>query len=401
MPDSTKTTRISVTDLDPYVPVPLDDDTARTKNLEIQQGGYMYFEAGGVLVVHGTETIQNLGKIYLGSGTIICLNNITFFNGGTFHADSGTMQFSGVTWDNKSGATFDPGTSTVIFNGSGSQTLQINDTSNFSFYNLQLLTQGTVSIDGDLVVRGDCYLAAGCTLNVPTGSSFIVNGSFTGDGVITGDGSFTPLPVQIVSYSVVARRNDVILRWTTAGEVNNYGFEIERRKISLTHTDTRGFESQNDGVNTTSNSPWGRIGFVAGSGTSTSPREYSFIDHNLPAGRYGYRIKQLDFDGSFAYYAATEVEIGFTPGEFSLRDNYPNPFNPSTTIEFIVPENGRVLLRVFNLAGEEVATLFDGEAEGGRPYQVLFDATNLPSGVYFSQLRFGSRLLTKSMILLK
>ena len=94
-------------------------------------------------------------------------------------------------------------------------------------------------------------------------------------------------------------------------------------------------------------------------------------------------------------------ENGFIPTTLSLSQNYPNPFNPSTMIQFTVPSNGRAVLKVFNVLGQEVATLFNGEAAAGVNHQVEFNASNLASGVYFSRLEFGGTIQMNKMLLLK
>ncbi|MBI3006254.1 MAG: T9SS type A sorting domain-containing protein, partial [Ignavibacteriales bacterium] len=143
-------------------------------------------------------------------------------------------------------------------------------------------------------------------------------------------------------------------------------------------------------------------------GTSTSPRDYSYVDANLPSGRYGYRIKQVDFDGTSTYYGNAEVEITAAKA-FALEPNYPNPFNPSTTIQFTVGTHGRASLQVYDVLGQRVATLFDNDAEPGRLYQVKFDASHLPSGVYFARLdarqtdggQAGKQQTMRKMLLVK
>lgn len=405
IPTLTKDARISETDFDPYVPVPLTlPDTARTRDLEIQQSGYLYFDSLGVLVVHGTKlTIQNLGAINLGYGKLIARGNITFFNGGDFNAQTGTLEFAGVTWENKAGSSFDAGTSTVIFNGSSDQTLIVNDSlvNGINFYNLVVNTQGTVSLSGDVTVTNSISVAAGCTLSVGPGDtlSFAEGCTISGEGTISGGGSFASLPVQMTSFTATANRLDAILQWATATEVNNFGFEIERRLVSSYELQVSG--SQLGTRNPEPGTTWSKIGFVQGSGTSTSPKEYSYVDGNLPAGRYAYRIKQIDFGGAATYYDAAEVEVGLAPEVLSLGPNYPNPFNPTTTIEFTLPEAGKASLKVFNMIGQQVATLFDQNAEAGRMYRTTFSASSLPSGLYFYRLEFANRSIVKRMTLVK
>lgn len=371
--------------------VPPTADTARTLNLEIQQGGLLRFDDFGVLVVHGSQfRIAPHGTVELGTGTLISMGNLIFFNEGLFQAGEGTLEFSAVTWQNKAGSQFDPGTSTVIFNGRGSQDLIIDTASTFSLNNVRFLSP-SVSITGHLVVSGNCEVAEGSSVFVEAGGSLTIQGTFTGDpSSVQGDGSVT-LPVQLTSFTVTAQRLEAILRWSTATEVNNYGFEIERRTAS-------GFRSQASDSN---DEPWTVAGFVRGAGTSTIPREYAFRDSRVESGRYAYRLRQVDLDGSFSYSSAAEIEIGTAAKELTLGSNYPNPFNPETSIEFTLPQTGRATLKVYTMIGQEIGTLFDGIAEGGKIHRVTFSGPSLPSGLYFYKLEFGSATIVKRMILLK
>ncbi|MBI3006239.1 MAG: T9SS type A sorting domain-containing protein [Ignavibacteriales bacterium] len=208
------------------------------------------------------------------------------------------------------------------------------------------------------------------------------SGAGTIDGIrVATSWSDAPLPVQFVNFSVMTSRLGAELQWSTSSEINNYGFDIERRTVG-----SRG---------------WSKIAFVAGAGTSTSPRDYSYVDVNLSPGRYAYRIKQIDNDGTFQYYGNAEVEIGLAAKEFRLESNYPNPFNPSTTIAFTLAEDGKATLKVFNMLGQEVATLFNSEAQAGRLQQVKFDASQLPSGLYFAKLEAGKQQMMRKMVLLR
>ncbi len=190
-----------------------------------------------------------------------------------------------------------------------------------------------------------------------------------------------PLPVELVSFAAAQRGGVVELKWNTATEVNNYGFEVERKA---------------NGSQT-----WAKVGFVAGAGASTSPREYAYVDRGVSTGRYAYRIKQTDQNGTSKYTREVQIEVGSAPLVFSLSQNYPNPFNPSTTIEFSVPQDGRAVLKIVDLLGRDVATLFEGNAKSGYYQRVVFDASKLASGVYFSRLEFGGKQQLKKMILMK
>ncbi len=201
---------------------------------------------------------------------------------------------------------------------------------------------------------------------------------------------FSPyIPVELVSFTASAKESNVLLEWTTATETNNHAFEIERRSQLADKGSFAG---------------WNNAGIVYGSGTSTQPVLYSFVDEKLPPGIYNYRLKQIDVDGSFEYSQTIEVEVT-APAEFILFQNYPNPFNPATKIKFEIPGKARndislITLKVFDVLGREVATLVNEYKEAGK-HSVEFNATGLPSGVYFYRLNAGSFSETKKMILLR
>ena len=196
------------------------------------------------------------------------------------------------------------------------------------------------------------------------------------------ENSANALPVELASFAATADDRQVFLRWTTATEVDNVGFDIERRILS-------------------DNGQFQKIGFVQGAGTSTSPRQYTYADKGIPSGVYAYRVKQIDQTGGFKYSQVAQVTVGQVPKVLALNANYPNPFNPTTTIEFSVAQNGRAVLKVCNLLGQEVTTLFDGNATAGSLQRVTFDASHLSSGIYFSRLESGGHSLVKRMILVK
>lgn len=190
------------------------------------------------------------------------------------------------------------------------------------------------------------------------------------------------LPVELTSFSAVQFNNSVKLLWETATEVNNYGFDIER-KSSID-------------INI-----WEKIGFVEGHGNSNSPKSYQFIDNsNLISGDYYYRLKQIDNNGEFEYSDAVKVTITI-PENFALKQNYPNPFNPATTIKFTLPESGFVNLTIYNTLGEEVAVLINKQMEAGS-YAKEFNAAGLPSGTYIYRIRVGDKYTSeKKMLLIK
>ncbi|HQJ45479.1 MAG TPA: T9SS type A sorting domain-containing protein, partial [Ignavibacteriaceae bacterium] len=186
------------------------------------------------------------------------------------------------------------------------------------------------------------------------------------------------IPVELTSFTAIANGTEVELNWQTATETNNQGFEIERMS---------------------ENGQFEKIGYVAGYGTTTESKTYSFTDSKLSEGKYTYRLKQIDYDGTFSYSNEVNVEVEL-PIEYSLEQNYPNPFNPGTTIKYSIPADGFVKLSVYNLLGEEVANLVNGHQKAGR-YEVNFNAGSLSSGMYVYRLETQNYVLSKKLMLMK
>lgn len=188
------------------------------------------------------------------------------------------------------------------------------------------------------------------------------------------------LPVELVSFTGNVSQKDITLNWTTAAELNNSHFVIERRS-RLT-------------------GDWISVGLVKGNGTSAVINFYSFTDRNLSSGRYNYRLKQVDFNGNFEYFSlSNEIEVG-TPGRYELSQNYPNPFNPSTKISFDLPEDGIVSVKVFDNSGREVAELINEFRTAGY-YTVNFVPSDLSSGIYFYRMNAGGFVKVMKMALIK
>lgn len=191
------------------------------------------------------------------------------------------------------------------------------------------------------------------------------------------------LPVELASFTATFVENTVKLKWITATETNNLGFEIQRSQDKTTFR---------------------KVGFVRGNGTTAVPHNYSFMDSDLILGLYYYRLKQIDTDGAFSYSSIIEASVE-PPTVFSLKQNYPNPFNPSTQIRYHLPQKARVILKVFNLLGEEVDTLVD-EWQSAGIYSVTWHGqdllgSRLASGVYLYQLNADRFTQTRRMVLLQ
>ncbi len=203
-------------------------------------------------------------------------------------------------------------------------------------------------------------------------------GGFT-SAVAVIKGKYGVVPVELSSFSAVLNADKILLSWSTATEINNRGFYIERK----------------------SSGKWSERGFVPGNGTTSEQRSYNFTDdlNDITAGQQiYYRLKQVDFDGHFQY--SHQVEAGFQPNAYYLSQNYPNPFNPTTSIKFTIPESGNVRVKIFDVLGNEVRTLLD-ETRNPGSYELNVDASGLSSGVYFYSMESDRFHSVKKMMLLK
>ncbi len=206
--------------------------------------------------------------------------------------------------------------------------------------------------------------------------------------------SENPLPVELTSFSVEVSEKNVLLNWQTATEANNYGFEVERASFRKNET--------------TPLQEFEKVGFVEGHGNSNSVKEYSFVDEPALAGKYFYRLKQIDTDGTFSYSEEVEVEIANIPTDFILYQNYPNPFNPSTKIDYQLPFNSEVKIELFSITGERVAIIVNQQKEAGF-YTIELNTSKLllASGVYIYRIvainnsNAKTYINTKKLVMLK
>ena len=189
----------------------------------------------------------------------------------------------------------------------------------------------------------------------------------------------TALPVELASFTATTNRNAVSLNWSTATETNNAGFDVERKAATATE--------------------WTKVGNVAGNGTTSEVRNYTFTDR-ANTGTYNYRLKQLDVNGNFEYFnLSNEIEVG-VPNSFDMSQNYPNPFNPSTKINYDLPVDGNVSIVLYDLTGRQVASIVN-EVKTAGYYTVSFNASNLASGMYFYRISASNFVSTKKMVLVK
>jgi hypothetical protein len=238
-------------------------------------------------------------------------------------------------------------------------------------------------------------IASSSYIRDPFGGT-LVNASFSGADSVLVTISAIPyvevsvdytdvVPVELTSFTAQVSDQTVILSWITATELNNRGFEIQR------FTDAE--------------SNWEVVGYVAGFGTTTEPKTYSFIDVDITNGIYHYRLKQIDYDGTSSYSDEIKVVVDLTPNEYALFQNYPNPFNPNTSVKFQVPKSGNVTIKIYDMLGQEVRTLFAEEVLRGT-YTVDWDGLSdagvqMSSGTYIYRMTAGEFVQSKEMVLLK
>jgi hypothetical protein len=220
---------------------------------------------------------------------------------------------------------------------------------------------------------GDYSMDMEITTNDPQNLSMVVPISMT----------VGTIPVELASFNADVNDENVLLKWTTASELNNRGFEVERSNVEIKQSELS----------------WNKVVFLEGRGTTTEIVQYSYVDKPDAPGKYTYRLKQIDFDGTVTYSNAIEVDIK-GPKDYALYQNFPNPFNPSTIIKIALPEKSSVTLTIYNMLGEKIKDLLVGDKEAGY-HQINFDASNLPSGVYLYKLSSGKFNSTKKMVLIK
>jgi hypothetical protein len=326
--------------------------------------------AGTFLNVSVAGTGGTAGLYYQAVGFIDNLNGLISSNGNNIMKTTN----GGASWVATS---LPPGVSTfaginmnAIKSGTNEIRLSLNETTGYRLFKTTNMGTSWVeeTIPPEVAVSGVQHMRfvdqnlgfAGC------GGGYVIK--YTGI-----------VPVELTSFAAAVNNfGYVVLNWSTATETNNHMFEIERKN---------------------GNDEYFTVGYVNGAGTTTEPQNYSYADNTVEVGKYYYRLKQIDFDGRNQY--SNEVEINVNgPLSFDLAQNYPNPFNPTTNIKYSVPEAGNVKLSVYNTVGEEVAILVDGFNESGF-FEVSFNASSLPSGVYLYKLQSANSVQTRKMMLLK
>jgi len=419
--------------------VTLNGNALNINSMTVNTAGVVLSTTGGasnINISSGTANVLKMtsGNIELGSNRITLGSSET--NAGTLSYTSGFMTGSGSfdRWFPKSGLptsstlAFPMGSSTnnravyVLFSNSsitkggklsvshtsaaGSTTITpftdgavtINKRSNMSWSVLQsdgwdlggkTITmklrsdglEGVSDVSGLTIIKGNTkaggsFLSGTGTTAQPevsrSGMSITdIGGNGSANLFYIGASNSNPLPVTIGEFSASVAKRDVKLRWTTVAELNNSGFDIERSS------------KNSEGTFST----WEKIGFVKGAGTTSVENVYSYEDKKLNDGTYRFRIKQVDFNGNYEYFNpsnTSELVVG-KPVSFEMSQNYPNPSNPVSKIDYQLPFDAKVSIRVYDLTGQEVSVLVNGNISAGF-HTTEFKGSDLASGVYIYRI---------------
>ena len=358
--------------------------------------------AGGSFTTAGSVTVNNVAKwdgsvwTALGSGTDNMVNTLTsigndVFAGGFFSIAGGVTvnriaKWNGTTWS-------------ALGTGTNGSVHSLTNTDGNLIVGGSFTTVSGLSANRIAKWDGFSWSAMGSGLAPGTVSAIFVNGSNLyagGDFTLAGGNASDfvahyqdeALPVQLNYFNSSSSINSVILRWESTWELNNSGYDVERCNV----------------ISGGELSPWSKVGFVRGSGTTNEPQTYSFEDKKLNTGKYKYRLKQIDYNGLFEYYDLNNTVDIARPFEFKVSQNYPNPGNPISKIDFQMPFEGKVSVRIYDVLGKEVATIVN-EIKTADYYTIEFDGSNLSSGVYFYRITAegeGQKFInTKKMLIVK
>ena len=343
---------------------------------------------GSSAVIYGTTSASNM---IVATGTGELRKTFTTTGSFTFPVGDENGYYSPVTLNFISG-TFSSAYAGVNLRNEKNS----NNTSNNDYINRYwTVTQDGISdfscdvafyyVDADVVGNENnlycgSWSGSGWTLlNAVSTSENKLSGTVSSFSAFTG-GEQGALPAELTSFTSSTTDNSIHLTWSTAAELNNSGFDVERKK--------------------TEDNNWQKIGFVKGHGTTNTPQHYLFSDRFLSTGKYNYRLKQIDFNGNYQYYnLSSEVSIG-VPKKFELSQNFPNPFNPVTNISYKLPNDSKVSIKIFDILGREVRTLVSEFKTAGY-HTINFDGSTLSSGMYFYRIKTNGFEAIRKMLLIK
>ncbi|MGA2625396.1 MAG: T9SS type A sorting domain-containing protein [Bacteroidota bacterium] len=374
---------------------------------------YTNLTLGGCNLILGSYDLYLSGSVTgAGAGTCVVTNGSGYVsrsvaNAGSFTFPIGpsTTAYNPVSMNNNTGLTntytakvaVGDNPTTADNTQAGNQTWTLTGTATdglgVSLFFTWLTTDAGVNVTPSSAVAwyytGTAWVELGGTTSAGTPNVTTVSGVTLLSSVIIGNPG--ALPIQLASLTANAISNSVKLEWQTISETNSLGFYVERG-------------SSKTGPFTVVNSV-----IIAGAGTSLEQHNYSYTDNNVSSGTYYYRLHQVDRNGSGSYSSVITVTVsgvlgvGNTkplPTEFALGQNYPDPFNPTTAINYELPKAEYVRLVVYDMLGREVATLVNGTQDAGYK-SVEFNAANLPSGIYTYRLTAGTFVEVKKMLMIK
>ncbi len=341
------------------------------------------------------------GLFPLGSGN----NNRNIWIGGTTTSSGGgTISTQHTDASGTSSISFSENSQDFVNRHNMNWTISTADGLHSSF-NLSLRIQGSgisginsvsdLNISSSTGAIGGSYSNPSGTVTDPQVNRTGLNETIISNTFYIAATSTSPLPVEINSFSATYYQNSIQIAWKTSTEVNNFGFEVQRSAVSSQRSANAGADScklNADG--------WIKIGFVKGFGNSNSPKDYTFVEEKLAGpGVYFYRLKQIDNDGKFEYSKVVSVNFNRSL-EFQLEQNFPNPFNPVTSIRFTLPEGGSVLMKIYDALGREVKTILNEFMPAG-VHSINISAGNLCSGIYYYEITAGRHNAIRKMIILK
>jgi hypothetical protein len=307
-------------------------------------------------------------------------------NAGVYNSVSGTFNNTGaliLDGQNNANAVFIFKMATTLITDASSSITLINGA---VWTNVFWQVGSSATLGASSTLEGTILAHTSITVNnSATLHGHLFAGAIAPSGALTIDNG-TTFPVELTTFTAALRDKIVELNWITATEINNYGFIIQRSQALKADVP---------------NYNWTKVAFVKGAGYSNSQKNYTYDDNSVSYGGYVYRLKQLDNNGDFKYSAIVEVSAGQIPNGFLLNQNYPNPFNPSTQIQFGVSKNTNATITLYNIIGEKISVLFNGNVLADQVYNVTVNGSNLAGGVYFYKLDADKRSEVKKMLLLK
>ncbi len=321
----------------------------------------------------------------------IAISGTNLYVGGEFYQAGGKSAYYIAKWDGSNWSALGNGVSTYV------KALAVSGSDVYVGGNFTKLGDNTTSANylvkwnettGWSTLTEESYTGVSNPVNAlfldANSQKMIVGGGFVSAGskgvyrIASFTDSDNPFPVELTTFTATVLDNKVNLFWTTTTEINNYGFYIERK-----------IDDNN----------WEELNFVRGYGNSQVTNEYNYQDKIETSGIIKYRLKQVDLNGEYKYSSIVEVEMNM-PISYSLAQNYPNPFNPETTINYSIAKQSNVKIVIYDALGKEVTTLINENKNAGNHF-VIFNASNLTSGVYFYKIETADFINVKKMVFVK